>query len=121
MIASPGDGQYDPTVNAAGAQQRFAEVARSMVRSRPSTSRPRSRCGSRTWTRYDPGCFESDLDRPTGLVVSQVLAELRQTDAFRGKAPGYIENGGYTHRHHGRRRAQALLERSADRGPPARS
>ena len=27
--------------------------------------------------RYDPAVFESDLDQPTGLVVSQVLAELR--------------------------------------------
>ena len=39
---------------------------------------------------------ESDLDRPTGLVVSQVLAELRKTEPFRGRPPGFIENGGYT-------------------------
>jgi membrane peptidoglycan carboxypeptidase len=63
---------------------------------------------------YDPTLHESDLDRPTGLAVLQVLAELRQTDAFRGKPPGYIENGGYSIVTTIDASAQALLERVAD-------
>src|SRR5262249_19275769 len=43
----------------------------------------------------DPGARQSGLDRPTGLVVSQALAELRRTDEFRGKPDDYLQNGGF--------------------------
>jgi membrane peptidoglycan carboxypeptidase len=44
---------------------------------------------------FDPASRQSGLDRPTGLVVSHVLSELRQTEPFRGKGPDYIDNGGF--------------------------
>ena len=58
--------------------------------------------------------FASALDEPTGLVVTQVLAELRDTDAFRDKAPGYLEDGGFTIVTTVDARAQALLEQTID-------
>jgi membrane peptidoglycan carboxypeptidase len=47
-------------------------------------------------------------------VVAQVLAELRQTDQFRGKPTGFIENGGYAIVTTVDARAQRLLEQTAD-------
>jgi membrane peptidoglycan carboxypeptidase len=114
LIASPGDGQYDPTVNSAAAQQRFADVARGMVALKTLDEPTALSLRIPHVNSYDPAVFESDLDLPTGLVVSQVLAELRQIDAFRGKAPGYIENGGYRIVTTVDAGVQALLQRTAD-------
>jgi membrane peptidoglycan carboxypeptidase len=114
LIASPGDGRFDPTVSPGPATQRFAEIAEQML---ASGSIDRATAASLRVPRvnaYDPSLLESDLDRPTGLVVAQVLAELRETNAFRGKAPGYIENGGYTIVTTVDVRAQLLLEQVAD-------
>jgi membrane peptidoglycan carboxypeptidase len=63
---------------------------------------------------YNPAAFQSGLDRPTGLVVQHVLAELRASEAFRGQPPGYLENGGYTIVTTVDPRAQALLESVSD-------
>jgi membrane peptidoglycan carboxypeptidase len=96
------------------ARRRFAEIAEQMVVS-GALKDPEAR--SLTLPRvlvYDPAAFESDLDRPTGLVVAQVLAELRQTDQFRGKPAGFIENGGYNIVTTLDVRAQAPLEQIAD-------
>jgi len=48
-----------------------------------------------TVKKFDAGAHQSGLDLPTGLVVSHVLSELRQTDAFRDKPADYIRNGGF--------------------------
>jgi membrane peptidoglycan carboxypeptidase len=95
LIASPGDGEFDPTVNAANAQRRFEQVSGAMVRAGALAQSIANGLRLPEVNEYDPGLFESDLDLPTGLVVQQVLAELGQTPAFHGKPPGYIENGGY--------------------------
>jgi membrane peptidoglycan carboxypeptidase len=62
----------------------------------------------------NPDAFESGLDAPTGIVIQHVLAELRATPAFRGAAPGTIENGGYAIVTTLDARAQSLLEKTAD-------
>ncbi|MDG4800679.1 transglycosylase domain-containing protein [Micromonospora sp. WMMD980] len=43
----------------------------------------------------DRDAGDSDLDRPTGLVVNHVLAELRRSEPFRGKPDEVIRDGGY--------------------------
>ena len=43
----------------------------------------------------DPAARQSGMDRPTGLVVAQALAELRRTEQFRGKPADYLQNGGF--------------------------
>jgi membrane peptidoglycan carboxypeptidase len=43
----------------------------------------------------DPAARQSGLAQPTGLVVSQALAELRRSDQFRGKPDDYLRNGGF--------------------------
>lgn len=44
---------------------------------------------------YDPGAYVSGMDAPTGLVVSHALSELRQTEQFRDKPAGYLQDGGF--------------------------
>jgi len=48
-----------------------------------------------TVRKSDPGARQSGLDRPTGLVVSQALAEVRRADEFRNKPDDYLRNGGF--------------------------
>ena len=43
----------------------------------------------------DPNAGQTGLDRPTGLVVNHVLAELRRTEGFQGKTDEAIRDGGY--------------------------
>ncbi|MFJ8579560.1 transglycosylase domain-containing protein [Micromonospora sp. NPDC093277] len=43
----------------------------------------------------DPNAGQTGLDGPNGLVVNHVLAELRQTEQFRGKPDEIIRDGGY--------------------------
>jgi membrane peptidoglycan carboxypeptidase len=114
IVTSPGDGRYDPTVDLDSATQRFAGVAKEMVNQKTLSDDAATRLPLPKVLPYDPAAFESDLDRPTGLVVSQVLAELRATDAFRGKPTGYIENGGYRIVTTVDARVQAQLQRAAD-------
>jgi membrane peptidoglycan carboxypeptidase len=114
LISSPGDGRFDPTVDLMSARQRFAEVAQQMVVLGALAQSEADLLRLPTVNAYDPTLHESDLDRPTGLAVSQVLAELREIDAFRGKPTGYIENGGYSIVTTIDASAQALLERVAD-------
>jgi len=95
IVTAPGDGRYDPSVESDSAKRRFADIAEQMVKMGRLPESTAIRLPLPAVLDYDPAAFESDLDLPTGLVVSQVLAELRATDAFRGKPPGYIENGGY--------------------------
>jgi membrane peptidoglycan carboxypeptidase len=114
LISSPGDGRFDPTVRATTAQQRFTEVAQQMVVSGWLTQEMADSLRMPAVNSYDPGLFESDLDRPTGLVVAQVLAELRDAEPFRDKAPGYLENGGFAIVTTIDPRAQSLLEQTAD-------
>jgi membrane peptidoglycan carboxypeptidase len=114
VLQSPGDGRYDPTMDAAGAADRFRQVVQGMKDAGsldPGTADGLSVPAVRP---YDPGAFESGLDAPTGLVVAHVLAELRAMPAFRGAAPGTIENGGYAIVTTIDVKAQHLLESTAD-------
>jgi membrane peptidoglycan carboxypeptidase len=54
------------------------------------------------------------LDRPTGLVVAQVLSELRRSAPFRGQASDYIQNGGFRIVTTVDKRAQDAAEAAAD-------
>src|SRR4051794_15322010 len=118
LLASPGDGAYDPTVDAAAARSRFDEVVRAMTAA-GAIDRPTARTMRLPAVRsYDPEAFESGLDRPTGLVVSHVLAELRASPAFEHAAPGTVENGGYAIVTTLDARAQDVVEHAADRGTP---
>ena len=44
---------------------------------------------------YDPNARQSGLDRPTGLAVRHALSELWQTEQFRDKPKGYLQDGGF--------------------------
>jgi len=44
---------------------------------------------------FDPSSRQSGLDLPTGLAVGHVLAELRQSEPFRGKPKDFLQNGGF--------------------------
>jgi membrane peptidoglycan carboxypeptidase len=114
IVSAPGDGRYDPSVDPESAKRRFADVAEQMVQMGSLTESTAIRLPLPPVLEYDPAAFESDLDQSTGLVVSQVLAELRATDTFRGKPPGYIENGGYRIVTTVDASVQALLQRTAD-------
>ncbi|WFE35819.1 transglycosylase domain-containing protein [Micromonospora sp. WMMD975] len=101
--ADPADPQgapgYDPRRNALAKQNsidRWNYIRDGMVKlgyltpgqaadlAYPDTVRPIDRDAGR-----------SDLDRPTGLVVNHVLAELRGAEPFRGKPDEVIRDGGY--------------------------
>ncbi len=114
VIESPGDGKFDPTVDLSSARMRFAEIAQRMVALGAIDEVSAERLEVPRVKTYDPAAFQSGLDRPTGLVVSHVLAELRRTAAFRDRPPGFIENGGYDIVTTIDPRAQRLLERAAD-------
>ncbi|MBX6751484.1 MAG: penicillin-binding protein [Micromonosporaceae bacterium] len=96
MIESPGDGRFDPTVNVVSATTKFATVAQTMVSLGMIDQETASRLTMPTVLPYDPSRFASGLSEPTGLIVAQVLAELRATDEFRDRPPGYLEDGGYS-------------------------
>ncbi len=114
MLSSPGDGHFDPTVDPAAAADRFAEVARAMVGTGALTPAAAGSLRVPTVDSDDAAARQSGLDRPTGLVVSHVLAELRAVPAFRGAPATAIENGGYSIVTTIDPRAQALLEQTAD-------
>jgi membrane peptidoglycan carboxypeptidase len=114
LIESPGDGRYDPTVDPAGATVRFGQVALSMMRLGSIDEATALDLRVPRVNRYDPTAFSSGLDRPTGLVVAHALAELRRTSRFRGRPPGFIENGGFAIVTTVDARAQSLLESVAD-------
>lgn len=63
---------------------------------------------------YDPGAYVSGMDAPTGLVVSHALSELRQTDQFRDKPAGYLQDGGFRIVTTVDKRAQDAAEAAAD-------
>ncbi|MGE5830812.1 MAG: transglycosylase domain-containing protein [Micromonosporaceae bacterium] len=63
---------------------------------------------------FDASSHQSGLDKPTGLVVSHVLSELRQLDPFQGKGPDYIRNGGFQIVSTVDKRAQDAAEAAAD-------
>jgi membrane peptidoglycan carboxypeptidase len=116
MITAPGRGRYDPTVDPVAATGRFAEVAVAMVRGGTLDERTARQLRLPRVHPYDPRVFESGLDRPTGLVVAQVLAELRAAPAFRDWAPERLTNGGLSIVTTVDAGAQALLERVAGGG-----
>jgi membrane peptidoglycan carboxypeptidase len=118
LIASPGDGRYDPTVDSVGAKDRFATVARAMVAAGTMGGAEADALTIPNVLTYNPDTFESGLDAPTGLVVQHVLAELRATPALRGTPPGTIENGGYSIITTLDAKAQKLLEQTADETMP---
>jgi membrane peptidoglycan carboxypeptidase len=118
MLQSPGDGRFDPTVDADGSARRFATVAEQMVTAGTLDEPTAETLAVPAVRAYDPDAFESGLDAPTGLVVQHVLAELRATPAFRGTPPGAIENGGYSIVTTIDAKAQNLLEQTADETVP---
>ncbi len=118
MIESPGDGRFDPTVDVVSASTKFATVAQTMVSLDMLDQATAARLSVPAVEPYDPSVFASGLDRPTGLVVAQALAELRATDEFRDRPPGYLEDGGYAIVTTIDARVQALLERTVDEQTP---
>jgi membrane peptidoglycan carboxypeptidase len=62
----------------------------------------------------DPGSRQSGLDKPTGIVVSHVLSELRQQPEFKDRGPDYIENGGFQITTTIDKRLQDIAEAAAD-------
>src|SRR6185369_9039036 len=62
----------------------------------------------------NPSSRQSGLDKPTGLVVSHVLSELRQQDQFKDRGPDYIENGGFQITTTIDKRTQDVAEAAAD-------
>jgi membrane peptidoglycan carboxypeptidase len=118
VLGAPGDGRYDPTVNASGAQQRFTEVVAQMA-SNGAISRAQADAARLPRVEaYDRSAFDSGLEAPTGLVVEQVLAELRQAPPFAGKPAGAIENGGYSIVTTIDTGVQRVVEQTADPGVP---
>ncbi|HLT11635.1 MAG TPA: transglycosylase domain-containing protein [Micromonosporaceae bacterium] len=113
LIESPGDGRYDPTVDATGAAMRFATVAQRMVTLGALTEEEAANLRLPAVKPYDVTLFQSGLDRPTGLVVAHVLAELRAAPPFRDQPPHYLEEGGFRIVTTIDPRAQALLEHAA--------
>lgn len=114
LIESPGDGRFDPSVDPAQARTRFTAVSQRMVEDGAIDQPTALRLTVPRVEPYNQNEFASGLDRPTGLVVSQVLAELRAAPPFDGKPPGYIEDGGYAIVTTVDARAQELLEQTAD-------
>lgn len=114
VLSSPGDGRFDPSMSASRGRQRFAAVLKQLVAD--GTVDQATADGTRVprVEPYDRLAFQSGLDRPTGLVVSHVLAELRETEAFRDKPADYIANGGFSIITTIDARAQRLLEETAD-------
>jgi membrane peptidoglycan carboxypeptidase len=114
VLGSPGDARFDPSVSATRGRERFTAVLNQMVAdavvdqaTADATRVPRVEA-------YDRLSFQSGLDRPTGLVVSHVLAELRETEAFRGRPADFIANGGLRIVTTIDARAQGLIEETAD-------
>ncbi|UWZ34043.1 penicillin-binding protein [Dactylosporangium roseum] len=62
----------------------------------------------------DPAARQTGLDRSTGLVVGQAVAELRRTEQFRGKPADYLRNGGFRIVTTIDKRAQDAAEAAAD-------
>jgi membrane peptidoglycan carboxypeptidase len=62
----------------------------------------------------DPTAGQSGLERPTGLVVNQVLSELRQAEQFKDKPADYVRNGGFKIVTTIDKRVQDAAEASAD-------
>lgn len=114
LIESPGDGRYDPSIDPDQARGRFTAVAQRMVELGAIDQPTALRLTVPKVVSYNPNQFASGLDRPTGLVVSQVLAELRQVEPFRGKPVGYLEDGGFAIVTTVDARAQQLLEQTVD-------
>ena len=114
LIESPGDGRFDPTINPAASQRRFADIRDLLVSLGVIDGRTASELRVPRVAPDDPSATASGLERPTGLVVAHVLAELRQSDQFAGKPPGYLENGGFQIVTTVDATAQSLLEQAAD-------
>ena len=62
----------------------------------------------------DRSARQSGLDRPTGLVVNQALAELRRSDQFKDKPVDYLRDGGFRIVTTIDKRVQDVAEASAD-------
>ncbi|MBQ1059541.1 transglycosylase domain-containing protein [Micromonospora chalcea] len=90
---------YDPRRNALAKQNsidRWNYIRDGMVKLGYLTSQQAADLAYPDTVRpIDKDAGRSDLDRPTGLVVNHVLAELRGTEPFRGKPDEVIRDGGY--------------------------
>ncbi|HEU4426844.1 MAG TPA: transglycosylase domain-containing protein, partial [Pilimelia sp.] len=93
---SPG---YDPSRSASALQNskdRWAYVRENMVALGYLTRADADALAyPDTVRKPDPAAQQSGLERPTGLVVSQALAELRRSDEFKDKPDDYLRNGGF--------------------------
>ncbi|HEY7224860.1 MAG TPA: transglycosylase domain-containing protein [Micromonosporaceae bacterium] len=118
MIASPGDGRYDPTVDLVSAGTRFAIVAQAMVGMGELDQDTASHLTLPTVQPYQPDDSDSALDTPVGFIVAQVLAELRDSDPFRGRSASYLVDGGFSIVTTIDARVQALLEQTVDETVP---
>lgn len=114
LIESPGDGRFDPTVDPVASQRRFNDIRDLLVSLGVIDGRTADELRIPPVAADDPAATASGLERPTGLVVAHVLAELRQSGQFAGKPPGYLENGGFQIVTTVDAAAQSLLEQAAD-------
>jgi membrane peptidoglycan carboxypeptidase len=92
---------------------RWAEVRESMVRLEYLTREEADALVYPEPAPFDAEAGASQLDRPTGLIINHVLAEL-VAGSFRGRSWDQIKNGGYKIITTVDATAQALLERTAD-------
>jgi membrane peptidoglycan carboxypeptidase len=109
---------YDPTRSPLALQNskdRWNYIRDGMVKTGALTRQQADALQYPTTIRPDePGTRQSGLSLPTGLTVSHVLSELRQTDRFRGKSEDYILNGGFQITTTLDQRAQTAAEKAAD-------
>lgn len=114
---SPG---YDPTRGATAernSRDRFTTITASMVALKYLTTEQAAGLAYPTNVRpYDEAARRAPRDRPTGIVVNQVLSELTRSpySPFKGVAWQAIRDGGYSIVTTIDARAQGALERAAD-------
>jgi membrane peptidoglycan carboxypeptidase len=114
MLKQP-DGIFDPTQNRTNAEARLRVVRDSMVAMGALDQPTAATVGLPTsFVKFDPASLATELDRPTGLVTSHVLAEMTAAPAFKGKSWADLRDGGYRIVTTLDQRAQALLEKTAD-------
>jgi membrane peptidoglycan carboxypeptidase len=114
MLKQP-DGLFDPTENRTNAEARLRVVRDSMITMGVLDQTTAATVGLPTsFVKFDPASLATELDRPTGLVATHVLAELAAAPAFKGKSWADLRDGGYRIVTTLDQRAQALLERTAD-------
>ncbi len=118
VIRSPGDGRFDPSVAPASARSRFRQVTAELVNGGALDKTAADQLSLPTVRPAVDLSGGSRLDRPVGLVVAQVLAELRAHPAMRGRSTDELVNGGFSIVTSIDARAQERVEEAADETRP---